>query len=370
MESDFEVEQESGELMQFEPDYFNARAVLKRNSLQKDASLPNDSLFVGSVGSDSSKKYGSLPQSGMPIPTRWSNVSPENQYPNTGILFKSLHAFTPPLQQEALFQGQTDQSALDEIPFSGAYQFKSQSKKVIHDNASLFSASPPFAQTRAEVICVNKPAEWNTSITLARNPSLIFPSSPGLVMSSSPSLMPLLTSGSSSQPQVGHQQTPLNNPSPIDLGSLLSVLDRDLHLKPTAEANTTEFSDVSPISLQLDKFRKIGRTNQELVSRLRSQTETNVENNSIIEDAEMSGYSSKSRNVEWTTARESHTKYGSLLMSKVQGSHRRSKRRSTTTDGIFHDAAGAATRGMSQSEQFPARHDEDEDLLFNMSMIE
>ena len=61
---------------------------------------------------------------------------------------------------------------------------------------------------------------------------------------------------------------------------------------------------------------------------------------------------------------------GSLTMRKYSNSGKRSKRRSVTSDGVFNDNIGPRQKGMSQSEQYPSRQDEDEDLLFNMSMIE
>ena len=145
LDSDFEVESGSGLMLPYEPEFFNAFEVSKRNSLQKDSSQPNESLFLGSIASDSSKKYGSLPQSAMPIPTRWSAA--DAQMSNAALIAKSIHAFTPPAQQISIL----DMPAQEDIPFSAAYQYKSLPRKSAIDNASVYSASPPFANLRTEV---------------------------------------------------------------------------------------------------------------------------------------------------------------------------------------------------------------------------
>ena len=147
LDSDFEVEQTQGISLPYEPEYFNAAEVSKRNSLQKDFSQPTESLFLGSMNSDNSRKFGSLPNHGMSIPnggTRWSNTSPETQSSNTGIVSKSIHAFTPPTQQHSILDVHPE-----DLPFSGAY--KSLPKKPVIDNMSAYSASPPFANFKLEL---------------------------------------------------------------------------------------------------------------------------------------------------------------------------------------------------------------------------
>ena len=109
----------------------------------------------------------------------------------------------------------------------------------------------------------------------------------------------------------------------------------------------------------MEKFKQLGQTNQEMLTKLRKFTESSEQPLSIT--------GGQSGNEWFAQSREQLSHQNSLSMRRHNNSSKRSKRRSVTTDA---DSIGATYRVMSQSEQYVRNDEGEEDLLFNMSMIE